>query len=176
MPDVLTYTGELVVVRCWCGIRHAIPSELNRQLDLDPAHNAYCPLGHSYVRTGSKTATEKLAAAQARERHLEDQLRAAEADAEAGRVRLVRERERVANGVCPCCNRSFVALRRHIASQHPGYDPGNLTAASKYRCSCGREFDTAHGLAIHQGRMRSDDWTSTSTSRWRRHLTVVGRR
>jgi hypothetical protein len=30
-------------------------------------------------------------------------------------------RKRAAAALCPCCNRSFVQLRRHLASQHPDY-------------------------------------------------------
>ncbi len=30
-------------------------------------------------------------------------------------------RNRVSHGVCPCCNRSFENLRRHMASQHPDF-------------------------------------------------------
>jgi hypothetical protein len=30
-------------------------------------------------------------------------------------------KQRVANGVCPCCHRSFVNLHRHMAGQHPDY-------------------------------------------------------
>lgn len=33
---------------------------------------------------------------------------------------LTRYRTRVGRGVCPCCNRSFENLRRHMESQHPG--------------------------------------------------------
>jgi len=32
-------------------------------------------------------------------------------------------KKRHAAALCPCCNRSFVQLQRHMASQHPNYDP-----------------------------------------------------
>jgi hypothetical protein len=28
---------------------------------------------------------------------------------------------RIGNGVCPCCNRSFTNLRRHMTTKHPEY-------------------------------------------------------
>lgn len=31
--------------------------------------------------------------------------------------------KRAKAGVCPCCNRSFENLRRHMASQHPTFTP-----------------------------------------------------
>lgn len=34
---------------------------------------------------------------------------------------LKRVRNRVAKGVCPCCNRFFVKLHRHMQSEHPDY-------------------------------------------------------
>lgn len=37
------------------------------------------------------------------------------------RGHLTRIKKRVSCGVCPCCNRSFENLRRHMASQHPGF-------------------------------------------------------
>jgi hypothetical protein len=34
---------------------------------------------------------------------------------------LVKTKKRIAGGVCPCCNRSFISLARHMKSQHPEY-------------------------------------------------------
>lgn len=34
---------------------------------------------------------------------------------------ITKTKNRVGNGVCPCCNRSFQNLRRHMGSKHPGY-------------------------------------------------------
>jgi DNA repair exonuclease SbcCD ATPase subunit len=33
---------------------------------------------------------------------------------------LKKHKKRVSNGVCPCCNRTFINLQRHMASKHPG--------------------------------------------------------
>ena len=41
---------------------------------------------------------------------------------------LVREQKklaRVRNGTCPCCQRHFKNLRRHMDNKHPQYKPGN---------------------------------------------------
>lgn len=35
---------------------------------------------------------------------------------------LAKVKNRVKNGVCPCCNRSFSDLRRHMESKHPDYN------------------------------------------------------
>lgn len=169
--DTIPTTGELVVTTCWCGIQFAMPSDLMRWHRQSEGNSTYCPLGHAGVVR--ETTASKLAAAEARERHLEDQLQAAEMEAEAVRVKLIRDRQRFANGVCPCCNRSFQNVRQHMATQHPEYDPTDLSAP-RYKCSCGRSFDTAQGLRIHQGRSRyGNSWVMTSTPAWRRHLTVI---
>jgi hypothetical protein len=61
--DQTTYAGEIVIVVCWCGIRHGIPAELRRAQLRE--HNAgrlmsvYCPLGHTHVPAG-KSEAERL--------------------------------------------------------------------------------------------------------------------
>lgn len=37
-----------------------------------------------------------------------------------GKLRAVKER--IKNGVCPCCRRSFSNLHRHMSTQHPGFN------------------------------------------------------
>lgn len=36
---------------------------------------------------------------------------------------LRKTKDRVKNGVCPCCQRSFAALARHMKTKHPEYTP-----------------------------------------------------
>lgn len=120
MP-ALTYTGELTVVTCWCGTAHAVPAEL-RDYQLREHHDGrqfsvYCPLGHAYHPSGkSKWATEKeaRAAAESQVTALADQLAAANREAK-------RLAKRAKQGVCPCCHRSFVNVKRHMDNQHPDY-------------------------------------------------------
>jgi hypothetical protein len=103
---------------CNCGIRFAMSSDLNRRLRDKPGSTFWCPAGHAQHYTG-KSVRQKLEDAEAREVALRDQLHAAEADAEATRVRLLRDRHRFANGVCPCCNRSFENVRRAYDDEAP---------------------------------------------------------
>lgn len=157
---------------CACGITFAMPADFQRRAIDDHSRYFYCPAGHSQHYTG-KTAQQKLEDAQARETALRDQLHAAEVEAENARVRQMRERHRIANGVCPCCNRSFDNLRRHMGSQHPDFDPGQVAITKPFKCSCGRSFETMQGLRTHQGHNRGDDWWKPSKSNYWRHLTVL---
>lgn len=117
--DQLTFTGSLVVRSCWCGIRFGVPGSLAGQYDDRRVDSLYCPLGHGMVPKRGHSKADLLRAAEARERHLEDQLDAAERSKRALRGHLTRLRNRLINGVCPWCNRNFAQVRRHVASQHP---------------------------------------------------------
>jgi hypothetical protein len=135
----------------------------------------YCPNGHPRV-WGGPTTEQRLRDAEARQVHLGDQLRAAEVAAEKARVEAARLLQRAANGVCPCCNRSFENLRRHVETQHPDLaaeQRGSLGKRVVFRCSCYAEFATLHGLRTHQGKMRDEGWTNPKVSEWDRHLTVT---
>lgn len=127
--DTLVYAGDLLTVSCWCGIRHAVPAELRRhqlrqhQNGKEP-FSIYCPLGHMYVPSG-ESEVERLR----RVVRLESEERArlaaerdqAEASARAYKGAATRARKRATAATCPCCKRSFVQLRRHLATKHPEY-------------------------------------------------------
>lgn len=132
----------------------------------------YCPRGHARAWTGQSTE-QKLREAEAQLTHTKDQLIAAAVEAETVRSQMLRDRQRFANGVCPCCNRSFTNVMRHMKTKHPDYDPTHIGSTIEFRCSCGRTFATSHGLKIHQGRSRSDGWAEPDAPRWRAHLTKV---
>lgn len=138
MPDTMIYTSQLVVTECWCGTPHAVPKALRDKQERDHRDGReqteiYCPLGHSYIIAGEGKSARL-------ERQLEEEKnRRAAATARADRERAradETERRRVAQkaattrlgkrakaGVCPCCNRTFKQLARHMAGQHPEYDP-----------------------------------------------------
>lgn len=122
----LRYSGELVILSCWCGIAHAIPDDLRsyqlREQDAGRNFSVYCPLGHQYVPKGpSRLERERRSreAADARATALRDQLAAAERSKAAIKGQLTKARKRAVNGVCPCCSRTFVNVQRHMATKHP---------------------------------------------------------
>jgi hypothetical protein len=128
----ITYTGRLVVEECCeCHITFAMPADFQRRCsDAGPAMSFYCPAGHKQHYTASETAQLKYKLTEARkradraetrERAARDQADAAERSARAYKGHLTRTRKRIGNGTCPCCNRHFANVERHMHSQHPGY-------------------------------------------------------
>jgi DNA repair exonuclease SbcCD ATPase subunit len=67
-------------------------------------------------RAERNEAERRSAAERDLRRHTERQLSAQKAA-------TTRAKKRHAAGVCPCCNRSFENVRRHMATQHPDFDP-----------------------------------------------------
>lgn len=165
--------GErLVTETCYaCGVLFAMVEDFYDHR-LQDKKNFYCPNGHGQAYIHGKSDAQKLRDAEAREVALRDQLDASIRDTEAARSALLRDRSRIAKGVCPCCNRSFENVRRHMESKHPDYAAPKPASRIKYECGCGRRFESYAGLRIHQGRSRSKDWAKPGVSVFRSHLTV----
>lgn len=115
------------IVHCAnCGIPFAITTDFEKRRRAD-RKSFYCPAGHSQWFPGETDADraqrlagqldmERTRRAEA-QRQLDYQRRARKAVS----TRLKKTKARVGRGVCPCCNRTFSALARHMASEHPGY-------------------------------------------------------
>jgi hypothetical protein len=129
--STITYTGELVALTCWCGMRHAVPEEL-RNFQLRQHENGrevvsiYCPLGHTHVPAGEGEAArlrKQLERTEARRQAERDLREDTERRLAAQKGATTKAKKRHAAGVCPVCKRTFSQMQRHMASQHPGYDP-----------------------------------------------------
>lgn len=123
MAEYVANTWLSTETCCKCGLVFAMPSDFMR-LRRDDHASFYCPAGHGQHYTGATEAQKlkrdlerkevELADARARANRLAEERNAA---AKAHR----KMRMRVANGVCPCCNRSFGNLRQHMHSEHPEF-------------------------------------------------------
>ena len=130
MTSTLTYTTKLDVISCGtCEIPFAIPSYMNR-VAKDDGRSFYCPNGHkiSYHTTEADQLRAKLEReerwrknAETRAQAARDQAESAERSRAAYKGQLTKVKKRVGNGVCPCCNRTFANLGRHMAGQHPEF-------------------------------------------------------
>lgn len=112
-----------------CGIVYFFPKKWTDQARQE-GKSWQCPNGHG--QWFGESSYDKLK----RERDRLAQ-RIAEKDDEAQRLRAARQeterrlsatkgvvtriKNRVGNGVCPCCNRSFSDLHRHMTTKHPSY-------------------------------------------------------
>jgi hypothetical protein len=127
--DSFTIVQRLVVETCCnCGMPFAMPEEVKKRL-LEEAESGsfYCPLGHGQHYLG-KSLEQQLREARneaAKERDnavfwkFEEGKRKREVAAAKREATCLKKR--AAAGVCPCCNRSFVQLTRHMTTQHPDY-------------------------------------------------------
>lgn len=111
---------------CSCGIEFGIPEKLN-DVRLVDGQAFYCPLGHSQHYTPGKTQIQiERERRELLERQLanrDEDLRAERASHSATKGQLTKTKKRAAGGACPCCNRTFVQLSRHIATKHPEFKP-----------------------------------------------------
>ena len=129
--------GRLVEETCCkCGTRFAMAPEVYHTAKARREEfSFYCPNGHAqhYVtgKTDKERLQEELSQARQEAAHLEDEAKyqrdrakVAERSAAAYKGVATRARNRIKNGVCPCCNRTFQNLAAHMASQHPEFGSG----------------------------------------------------
>lgn len=118
------YTQLEVDVCKTCGIVFALPEEMLDRARANPDIWWHCPNGHQWhypVKTESqklREAKDALARERARHEQTVARLRATKGVVTKQRTKL----ERVSKGVCPCCNRSFRDLKRHMSTKHPDYN------------------------------------------------------
>lgn len=122
-----THAGTFVVEHCCnCGMAFAMTADFQRRR-IDDKRSFYCPAGHSQYYTGESAAdrAQRLAGQldmeRTRRQQVEHRLDYARRAQKATSTRLKKVMQRVGHGVCPCCNRTFQQLAKHMASEHPHY-------------------------------------------------------
>lgn len=131
--DKTIFTTLEAVTCASCGVTFGIETEHRSRLR-ENQNTFYCPNGHSMWY--SKEATEAFKLKQdlenqkrvleesyERNRRLQDQIKAEKIKTRAQKAAKTRMLNRVKNGVCPCCNRSFENLHRHMKTMHPDVKP-----------------------------------------------------
>lgn len=120
-----------VVVCAHCQSQFAVPEHVEQRWR-ENGNTFYCPYGRdhnqSYGNGEKEKLKKKLAQAKKQLEWAQTDIDNAHADNEHLRNTVRAEKgaktklkKRIANGVCPCCNRSFVNVKRHMDSQHPEY-------------------------------------------------------
>lgn len=130
MSQTLERTATLVTITCpACGIMFAVPEHWY-QKRRERRTRFYCPNGDclSYRESEADKLKKKLAAKDAEIGWYSDALKRsrqqtthAEARRRAEKAAKTRIKNRIAAGVCPCCNRTFQNLARHMQNQHPEF-------------------------------------------------------
>lgn len=93
----------------------------------------YCPNGHAqvYIKGDSEETKlrrerdqlkQQIAYHEDMQRQEREAREAAERRAAGYKGAATKMKNRIKAGVCPCCNRTFHDLARHIASKHPDID------------------------------------------------------
>ncbi len=130
MTETMLDTLTLVVRTCCrCGVRFGIPEYLDTK-NRERKSEWFCPNGHGqvYRTTEVDKLREQLRRQEAqtdcwqtRSRNEAIKRRTAQRSNQALKGVVTRTRNRIAAGVCPYCNRTFVGSRltRHIKTKHP---------------------------------------------------------
>lgn len=123
-------TTLFVEVRCSkCDVQFCMTETMQRARQND-GETFYCPNGHPRVyreteadrlRRERDRLTQRLAQRDDEIQRVRDARDAADRRAAAARGQVTKIKNRVGHGVCPCCNRSFENLARHISSKHPTF-------------------------------------------------------
>lgn len=129
--DDIRYTSTLVAMCCAdCGLPWGVPYHFQERRRED--HKTfYCPNGHSnwYPQENKEERLAKeLDAAKRDAQHQREQRVIEERKNRALRGELTKTKKRIAGGVCPCCNRTFENLSRHMKGQHPDFATSAVSA------------------------------------------------
>lgn len=125
------FGNGLVVVECAnCHMNFGVTPAF--QTDRMNDHKGFmCPNGHSNVYRGQSEEEklrmerdrlkQQLAQKDDSIKYQRDQREKAEKKVIAYKGVVTRTKNRIASGVCPCCNRTFENLHRHMATKHKDY-------------------------------------------------------
>ena len=133
MSTTITLYGTFSTVTCcWenCDLTFAMPKDIDDQFRRDHV-SFYCPRGHkqsytckSDLETKQDTINElarKLEYLEAEQEVTEQERDHFRKSRDSTKGALTKIKKRIASGVCPCCNRQFTNLARHMTGKHPNY-------------------------------------------------------
>lgn len=109
---------------CRCGVVFGIEANHRARLIQKKGTNFYCPNGHPQHYIGETEADRlkrELEWARSQRDSARSALKMTENTLRVVKGHKTRLKKRIANGVCPCCNRTFENVARHMKSKHPGY-------------------------------------------------------
>lgn len=125
MTVTLAHQLNLETIECCsCGTVFAMQESIRRRR-LNDGGWFYCPNGHQqhYSKSETDRLRDKLAEQTRQATALAERAKNAENVAAKATTELKRIKKRMHAGVCPCCNRTFQNLQRHMATKHKDEAP-----------------------------------------------------
>ena len=120
MSTTITRQHVLTTMECSsCFIVYAMPQSLY-ELALGNGRTFYCPNGHSQTYTEHREKVLQRRLEEAERKAVAAKCAALNAEAKAAELEkaATRSSKRLHAGVCPCCNRTFQNLARHMKTKH----------------------------------------------------------
>lgn len=130
MSNAYNLFGQPILVSetcCNCGVPFGLHKETYDQRKRD-GKNFHCPNGHQqhYTETEETKLKRELEKEKQRRQWAENSRDIAQKDARRSERKAraykgvtTKIKNRVKNGVCPCCNRTFQNVMRHMKTKHP---------------------------------------------------------
>ena len=128
--STLYYSTTLVCISCGvCSIPFAMPENHHARTQQTGSW-FWCPNGHKIhytesenerLRRESEQLQQRLARQVAQTVSAQDARDREKRRHAATKGALTKTKKRVGKGVCPCCNRHFANVQRHMEGQHPEY-------------------------------------------------------
>lgn len=112
-----------------CIMHFGIDSELAKRCQ-ETGRTFYCPNGHANVYKETEIDRLKKENKRLKDdvhwtgkilRDTQEDLQITKREKATIKGQLTKTRKRIANGVCPCCHRTFVNVQRHMTTKHPDF-------------------------------------------------------
>jgi len=120
-----TIVTNMVTIYCYkCGIAFCVTKDFDEKNLEHRANNFYCPAGHQQHYIGKSDLDkmkERLRRSELETEQAEKELKATRRSRTALKSEITKTKNRIAQGACPCCNRHFMNIQRHMKSKHPDY-------------------------------------------------------
>jgi hypothetical protein len=118
---------ETIVVEtcCTCGVTFGVTEGFYNLRQRD-GNSFYCPNGHCQYYTNNEKKKlndlkKDLQRTQESMQFWREQAEEKGRSLSATRGQITKIKNRVAKGICPCCNRQFENLHDHMETKHPNY-------------------------------------------------------
>lgn len=121
-PATATFISWVEMACGECGLYFCVPSQWQKER-VETGKEWHCPNGHTrvYRESEAERLRKQLAAKEAELSCERNRVALRDRQLAAARGQATRLKNRIGNGVCPCCTRSFQNLRRHMVNQHPDW-------------------------------------------------------